>query len=170
VLLVSSPREFPSPLICQTIADNTRQYIHLYWGPGNGSLQETPDVYLAEAIAAARRGVQVRILLSDAFLDPKDPRDNSHTVEYVNQLARQERLDMQARIVKSRLAGIDKIHNKGVVVDSRKVLISSVNWSQNSPANNRETSLLLEHPTVGAYYTDIFTGVTKDTRTPDVVR
>jgi phosphatidylserine/phosphatidylglycerophosphate/cardiolipin synthase-like enzyme len=75
--------------------------------------------------------VKVRILLSDAFLDPNDPKDNTKTMAYVNDIARREALDLQARIIKSSLAGLDKIHNKGVVVDGRRALVSSVNWSLN---------------------------------------
>ncbi|HWI53042.1 MAG TPA: phospholipase D-like domain-containing protein [Symbiobacteriaceae bacterium] len=134
-----------------------QQYVHLHWGGASGSPQTTPDLYLEEAIAAARRGVKVRILLSDAFLDPKDPKDNTNTVDYVNDIARREKLDMQARIIKSDITALDKIHNKGVIVDGRKVLVSSVNWSLNSPLNNREVSLILDHPDLGMYFTDIFT-------------
>lgn len=138
--------------------------MHLYWGPNNGSVEATPDLYLAEAIAAARRGVRVRILLSDSFLNPDDPKDNTRTVTYINDLAARERLDLQGRIFTSNIAALDKIHNKGVIVDGRKVLISSINWSQNSPANNREVGLLLEHPAIGAYYTDVLTDAMEHTR------
>jgi cardiolipin synthase len=138
--------------------------MHLHWGANNGSPQTTPDLYLEEAIAAARRGVKVRILLSNSFLDPSDPKDNTHTVRYVNEIARKEKLNLEARLFRSDLAQLDKIHNKGVIVDGRKVLVSSVNWSYNSPANNREVSLILDHPTIGAYFTDLFTSVTRGTR------
>jgi len=117
----------------------------------------TPDVFLEEAIAAARRGVKVRILLSNAFLDPTDPKDNTFTVAYVNDLARREGLDMEARLFDNQRAQLDKIHNKGVVVDNRRALVTSVNWSFNSPANNREVGLLLDHPAIGQYFADIFT-------------
>lgn len=124
----------------------------------------TPDLFLEEAIDAARRGVKVRILLSDAFLNPKDPKDNTNTVIYVNTIAQREGLDLQARIFTSDIAALDKIHNKGIVVDGRKVLVSSVNWSYNSPANNREVSLLIDHPSIGQFYTDVLTSATIDTR------
>lgn len=141
-----------------------QQYIHLHWGLASGSPQTTPDLFLEESIAAARRGVKVRILLSNAFLDPKDPKDNTNTVSYVNDIARREGLDMQARIISSDITALDKVHNKGVLVDGRKVLVSSVNWSLNSPLNNREVSLILDHPDLGEYFTDILTSVTRDTR------
>lgn len=113
---------------------------------------------------AARRGIRVRVLLSDSYLDPNNPRDNTHTVRYLNNLANREGLDMQARIFRSDVAAVSKIHNKGIIVDGRKVLVSSVNWSYNSPANNREVSLILDHPVIGEYYTDILMSATKDTR------
>jgi hypothetical protein len=100
--------------------------------------------------------VKVRILLSNAFLDPRDPKDNTNTVAYVNDIARRERLDMEARLIRTDINGLDKIHNKGVIVDGRKVLVSSVNWSLNSPLNNREVSLLFDHQDLGNYFTDIF--------------
>lgn len=134
-----------------------QQYVHLHWGEPDGSPDLTPNLYLSEAIAAARRGVRVRILLSDAFLDPDNTKDNTRTVGYVNALARQSGLDMEARIVRSDIALIDKIHNKGIIVDERKVLVSSVNWSRNSPANNREVSLLIDHPEIGRHFSDLFT-------------
>lgn len=99
----------------------------------------------------------MRILLSDSYLDPTNPRDNTYTIEYVNEIASRERLDLQARLFRSDLAALDKIHNKGIIADGRRVLVSSINWSYNSPANNREVGLLLDHPALGAYYTDIFT-------------
>ncbi len=101
--------------------------------------------------------MKVRILLNDTYLDPTDPRDNTHTVEYVHEIAQSEGLDLQARIADSGRAGLAKIHNKGIIVDERKVFVSSVNWSQNSPANNREVGLIIDHPAVGAYFTDLFT-------------
>ena len=47
---------------------------------------------------------------------------------------------------------IEKIHNKGVIVDSRKVLISSINWNTNSPTFNREAGVIIESPETGMYY------------------
>jgi cardiolipin synthase len=133
-----------------------QQYIYPHWGPNGGDPVRTPDLYLEEAIRAARRGVKVRILLSDAFQDEDDPKDNGVTVAYVNGIAARERLDLAARIINSKAAGLDKIHNKGVVVDDQKVLVSSINWSYNSPANNRELGVVLESPVIGRYFADVF--------------
>lgn len=134
-----------------------QQYIHLHWGDDQrGTLAGTPNLYLQEVLAAARRGVQVRVLVGDHFLDPANPRDSTHTVEYLNNVARAEGLDLQARVVNSAVARLDKVHNKGVIVDGESVLVSSINWSGTSPRFNREAGLMIEHPAMAQYYTDIF--------------
>lgn len=132
-----------------------QQYIHTHWGPATGSAIETPDLFLEEAIAAARRGVAVRILLSNAFLDPENPKDNTVTVSYVNGVAVREGLDLQARILASEI-GLDKIHNKGVIADDRRAFVGSINWSYNSPTNNREVGIIVDHPAIGEYFADVF--------------
>ncbi|ASS75057.1 hypothetical protein CIG75_08745 [Tumebacillus algifaecis] len=132
-------------------------YIHKHWGPtATGSVTTTPDVYLEEVIAAARRGVKVRVLLDSAFLDSSDPRDNQYTVQYINSIAATESLDMQAKLVNLPAVGIEKIHNKGMIADSNKTLVSSINWSSNSPTNNREAGVLVENTEVAAYYEALF--------------
>ena len=47
-----------------------------------------------------------------------------------------------------------KTHNKGVIVDD-KALVSSINWNENSPRNNREIGVILTGSAV-SYYERIF--------------
>ncbi len=47
-------------------------------------------------------------------------------------------------------------HNKLIVVDGEKVLISSQNWSDSAVSKNREAGLLLEYPQMAKYYESIF--------------
>ncbi len=122
-------------------------YIRRQWGD-----YENP--YLEASIDAARRGVDVRILVDSRWynLDGKD--DNDELCKILNDIARYEDLNLEARL--ARLNGISKIHNKGVIVDSRKVLISSINWNKHSPTYNREVGVIIESPEVGAYYSKVF--------------
>ncbi|ARU63158.1 hypothetical protein CBW65_20860 [Tumebacillus avium] len=132
-------------------------YIHKHWGTtSSGSVETTPDIYLEEVIDAGRRGVKVRVLLDSAFLDASDPRDNQYTVQYINGIAAAEGLDMQAKLIDLPAVGIEKIHNKGMIADSNKSLISSINWSDNSPSNNREAGVIVENTEVAAYYESLF--------------
>lgn len=132
-------------------------YIYAHWGPKTGSPEEHPNLFLEELIRAARRGVKVRILLSDTYVDPSAPKDNAWTAAYVNRIASLEGLDMQARLMRTDLVKVEKLHNKGLVIDGERVLVSSINWSLNSPANNREVGLILEHPAIASFYSDVFT-------------
>ncbi len=50
----------------------------------------------------------------------------------------------------------DTMHNKGIIVDSEIVLISSINWSPTSLRDNREAGLIIENSDVAGYYEDLF--------------
>jgi cardiolipin synthase A/B len=50
----------------------------------------------------------------------------------------------------------NNIHNKGMVVDNTSVLISSINWNENSVRRNREAGIILNHQDVARYYADVF--------------
>ncbi|MBY5523582.1 phospholipase D-like domain-containing protein [Rhizobium leguminosarum] len=47
-------------------------------------------------------------------------------------------------------------HNKLIVVDGRKVLLGSQNWSSTGLLSNREASLLIEQATIGGYFSKLF--------------
>lgn len=126
-------------------------------------------------ISAAERGVRVRVLLNDenVFFQPPGPamlkqlklrpldqslriNKNEITVNALNQVARDRGLPLQARIANVKAMGVSKIHNKGVLVDGEKTLISSINWSENSVTNNREAAVLLTSPEAHRYFGDLF--------------
>lgn len=48
------------------------------------------------------------------------------------------------------------LHNKGIIVDGKKVLISSINGSPTSLRDNRETAILIESEEVAGYYITLF--------------
>jgi phosphatidylserine/phosphatidylglycerophosphate/cardiolipin synthase-like enzyme len=120
---------------------------------------ETPselNPYLAAAINASRRGVAVRVLLDSAWFNTEGDADNDEMVEIINQIAVAEGLPLEARLADLEANNLDKIHNKGVVVDRRVVLVSSINWNANSPAFNREAGVIVEHPDIAGYYIAVF--------------
>ena len=47
-------------------------------------------------------------------------------------------------------------HNKGVIADGQRVLISSINWSNESVSDNREAGVIITHNGVGNYFTQVF--------------
>ncbi|WP_369792247.1 phospholipase D-like domain-containing protein [Methanoculleus sp. MH98A] len=112
--------------------------------------------YLAAAIDASRRGVAVRVLLDAAWFNTEGDADNDEMVELINRLAAAEGLPLEARLADLEANNLAKIHNKGVIVDGRAVLVSSINWNANSPAFNREAGVIVEHPEIAAYYLAVF--------------
>jgi hypothetical protein len=130
---------------------------HPAWGPFR-------NVFLDELVAGARRGVEVRLLLDASWFnaDEDDPIDNDDTVLYLNTIAANEVLDLQAKLVDLEVHGLTQLHTKGFVVDARTVLVSSVNWNRNSPTANREAGLLVESEAVAAYFEDVFAWDWKD--------
>jgi phosphatidylserine/phosphatidylglycerophosphate/cardiolipin synthase-like enzyme len=133
-------------------------YIYKYWGKRKtGSVKDSPNPFLEHSIEAARRGVVVRILLDSTWynIEREDPVSNYNTASYVNDIARREGLNIEARLVDAERLGIEKLHTKGVVVDGRLALVSSVNWNENSPTNNREVGVIIEGEPA-QYFEEVF--------------
>jgi len=130
--------------------------IPLYWtGAGPDSPETTPNLLLSEVLAAARRGVRVRIVLGGRYLNPQDPKDNTHTRDWLTTIAKAEQLPIEARILDYAATGMG-VHNKGIIVDAQRVLISSINWTENSPLYNRELGLIVQSEAVAAYFGTLF--------------
>ena len=120
---------------------------------------ETPltlNPYLAEAVNASRRGVRVRVLLDSSWYDTEGPKDNDEMVALINRIGATEHIPLEARCANLRASRITTIHNKGVIVDDRNVLVSSINWNSNSPQFNREAGIIIDHPGVAQYFRAAF--------------
>lgn len=152
-----------TPVIAPETSDLVRQMIA---GAGERVLIEQayitnstaggPNRYLAEAINASRRGVSVQVLLDSAWFNVEGEKDNDEMAAWINEFARSEGLPIEARCVDLAAANLEKVHTKGVVVDDRSVLVSSINWNDNSPDFNREAGVIVEHPEAAAYFARVF--------------
>ncbi|MGO7608351.1 phospholipase D-like domain-containing protein [Rhizobium ruizarguesonis] len=49
-----------------------------------------------------------------------------------------------------------KVHNKGIIVDGRKTLVGSHNWSSDGTQINRDASLLFDDGEIAHYYDNVF--------------
>jgi phosphatidylserine/phosphatidylglycerophosphate/cardiolipin synthase-like enzyme len=107
---------------------------------------------LRATLRAARRGVEVRILLSNAWYVEED---NRALVEWLNDVAEEEGLPLEARLANPR-GRYEKIHSKGVVVDGEAAVVGSLNWNNNSARENREVAVVLRGEEVGGYYAEVF--------------
>jgi hypothetical protein len=52
--------------------------------------------------------------------------------------------------------GQSRIHNKGIIVDGKSVLVSSQNWSGDGFLRNRDAGLIIHSPAVAQYYEAVF--------------
>jgi len=144
------------------------------WGGRRyGSPEKTPNILLQACVAAARRGVKVRIQLScrgfacdrlDASWEGNKI-DNDDLHEMVNKLARKEKLDLQVRLMDTTSDdwlddpehhGALKIHNKGLSIDGSTTLFASINGVENSFKANREIGVLVTSKKVGRFYEELF--------------
>ncbi len=108
--------------------------------------------FVQATLDAARRGVEVRILLSSAWYVQED---NRALVTWLNDRAEAEGLPLEAALADPR-GRYEKIHTKGMIVDSDTVVLGSLNWNNNSARHNREVVLVLEGEEVGDYYQRVF--------------
>lgn len=173
-----------------------------HWGKNEDSPESRPSPLAEAVLAAARRGVKVRVMLNppDVFYkkpivrDPDqdddtddfwqdiatawedfsllhlpgaletaaaksfkpDTRSNYALIRYFDKVAREERLDIEASLFSVADDSLKLLHNKGMVVDGRKTLISSINWTKNSMTNNRETAVIVDSPEVAGFYRGLF--------------
>jgi len=120
---------------------------------------ETPlslNPYLSAAINASRRGVHVRVLLDSYWYSIEDEKDNDEMVSLINRISLSEHIPLEARCADLKRIGVDKIHNKGVIVDNQHVLVSSINWNSVSPNFNREAGVIIDHQGVAGYFLEVF--------------
>ena len=109
-------------------------------------------VLLNETLDAARRGVRVRILVSGAWFVETE---NQKLVSHLREIAGRENLPLAARMVEPR-SRFEYVHNKGVIVDDRAVVVGSVNWNPHSLSENREVAVLIEDRGAAEYYGRVF--------------
>ncbi|RQG96660.1 phospholipase D-like domain-containing protein [Natrarchaeobius chitinivorans] len=108
---------------------------------------------LEETLAAARRGVDVRILL-DATWYHED--ENAELVADLERAAADEDLPLEAKLVDDRTDRFEKIHAKGAIVDGEAAVVGSANWNDNAFENNREVLVVLHGESAADYYATVF--------------
>jgi phosphatidylserine/phosphatidylglycerophosphate/cardiolipin synthase-like enzyme len=107
--------------------------------------------FLQAVLDAARRGVEVRILLSSAWYVAEE---NRQLAAWLSDQAAAADLPLSVRLA-TPAGAFEKIHAKGMIVDGEQALVGSINWNENSVQNNREVALLLEGEAAG-YFREVF--------------
>ncbi|HEC81229.1 MAG TPA: hypothetical protein ENI42_02220 [Thermoplasmatales archaeon] len=116
-------------------------YIHLSWGNKINPL-------IPPLVNASRRGVDVRVILN---CNPEyDNTDNLETKEYL------EYYGVNVCLLSPSQLNFFNIHTKGVIVDNESVLVSSINWNEQSIDKNREAGVVIVNPDLAEYYAKVF--------------
>ncbi len=147
VSLVVAPNALP-PLLDLVNSAKSRLlveqfYIYRYFDKGGQS------PLLDALVSAAKRGVNVSVLLDSTYynVDRSDKNSNYYTNIYLNNVS-----GIESRLFDA--PGLTKLHNKGVVADGA-VLVSSINWNENSPTRNREIGVIIKGEAAD-YFADTF--------------
>jgi phosphatidylserine/phosphatidylglycerophosphate/cardiolipin synthase-like enzyme len=106
---------------------------------------------LSATVAAARRGVSVRILLSGAEYTRAE---NRRLADALNDRAERNDWDLRVRVADPG-GRFEAVHTKGAIVDDR-VVLGSLNWNDHSGDRNREVVLVLDGASVADYYRGAF--------------
>ena len=153
-IVISAPENAVRPdtglnaLIRRAGAGDEIVLVQLYenknWGETTSNPIADPNPRLLALIEAARRGARVRLLL-DSFFDEADAlRSNRATVDYIQNLATTEGLDLEARLGNPTLGGI---HAKLALVRlgaERWAAVGSLNGGEISHKLNREVLMLTD--------------------------
>jgi phosphatidylserine/phosphatidylglycerophosphate/cardiolipin synthase-like enzyme len=139
----------------------------------------TPDNYLdrvQEMIASAQRSVYIQFAYIKYSNAPRDQRFKQ-LLDMLGEISRRpdfnmkiilnsrEAADQARRLVEDDGANFrdlkdfrsqGNIHNKGIVVDREKVLISSTNWSSAGALRNRDAGLIVEDAEIASFYEEVF--------------
>lgn len=118
-------------------------YVYRDWNKGISPFVE-------RLVNKSKQGIDVKVILN------YNPRYES-TNEKCN-LTKQyfEENGIEVKFIYSNWSYFCNIHNKGMIVDNKSVLISSVNWNENSVTRNREAGIIMENEDVAKYYADVF--------------
>ncbi len=103
----------------------------------------TLEEIIQAIVNAQQRGVLVRVIIAD-------DEDSKGAVDVFQSNG------ISVKICTGKVPMYFTLHNKGVIVDGKVVLISSINWSPTSVRNNREAGLIIESNAVSAYYQTLF--------------
>lgn len=95
-------------------------------------------------------GVEVRIIISPAFrkVGKKDNWEISRDTL--------DGFGLKDCLRALNLEYFTHCHNKGVIVDRKKVVVSSTNWSSNSIQRGREAGVLIDSGEIAEYYAKVF--------------
>ncbi len=118
-------------------------YVYRDWG-------ENPSPFVQHLINKSQQGVRIQIILDYNSKYESTTGILNETKQYV------EDYGVEVKYISSDWSPFATVHNKGMIIDNKTVLISSINWNEQSVRKNREAGVLIENEEVAAYYATVF--------------
>ncbi len=138
----------------------------------------TPDDY-RKPILELIKGAQKRLFMQTQYIhtvEPAKDQGNPTHMDLIKALADQIKAGVDVRLIASEFqtqmwieklhdAGVDTVehlriqphvHNKGIVVDSEIVVVSSQNWSAEGTGANRDAGMIIYNAEAAQYFEGIF--------------
>jgi phosphatidylserine/phosphatidylglycerophosphate/cardiolipin synthase-like enzyme len=143
---------FVGPILSTASSIETEQFqVDLLW---DARWDESPHLSpLLEALEVAMsRGASVEMLLDSTWFNTEM---NSKVVAHMASNVLNGSWTGEFKLLDSS-GPVTVLHNKGAVIDGRRVLISSNNWGFSSFARNRELAAILESDELATYFSTAF--------------
>jgi len=106
--------------------------------------------FVERLINKSKNGIEVKVILNyNPFYDSTIEKCNV-TKYYLEQNG------IEVKYIYTNWSIFTNVHNKGMIVDNKSVLISSINWNENSVTRNREVGIIIENDDIAKYYADVF--------------
>ena len=118
-------------------------YIYTDW---SGALSPLVEHLVNKSL----EGVQVQVILDYNVGYEGTITILNETKEYL------EAYGVKVKFISSEWSPFTTIHNKGMIIDNTTVLISSINWNEQSIRKNREAGVLVTNQEVATYYATVF--------------
>ena len=113
--------------------------------------EENP--YLIELAKAVDRGVKISVMFDGTQQQVAE--SNQYAYLMLNEM-KEAGGSIELLMYRSPMDEFTRIHNKGMVVDQKFTLISSINWGSGGGALNREIGIIIESEDIAEYYREIF--------------
>ncbi len=113
--------------------------------------EENP--YLIELAKAVDRGVKISVMIDGTQQQVAE--SNQYAYLMLNEM-KEAGGNVELLMYRSPMEEFTRIHNKGIIVDQKFTLISSINWGSGGGALNREIGIIIESEEIAEYYREIF--------------
>ena len=148
IIPVLSP-DTSNKAICELIESSNEsiyvEQLYIYKDWSNGI-----NPFIEKMVTKAKKGVEVKVILN---YNPNYEETNER-LNITKQYLKENGIDV--KFIYTNWSYFSNVHNKGLIVDNKSVLISSINWNENSVTRNREIGIIINDCEIAKYYTNVF--------------